>query len=282
MSLYFLFISPSNNLLMRNPIHRISPSLWFELRPSLFRGLGFVGFFNRAYTPFLVLTRSRSGSTLLTRTLGDHPNVIARGEILRTYNPLPEHVEGDLVESVRRVYIPYPPRIQAVGFKLLYQQGADDRTAWQWIQDHVPDLKIIHLVRENTLRVHVSFLIAMATDEWVKAKRPSQMANQKPESVHLDLSEWRDSIDYMNGLRDEALSFFSNRDLLRVTYEEMITEWDETTQRVQQFLNVPPKTLTKKTRKQNPQPLSELITNYDEVAQSLRNTSKEWMLEEST
>jgi hypothetical protein len=86
-------------------------------------------------------------------------------------------------------------------------------------------------------------------------------------------------MDHMNALRDEALSFFDSYDLLRVTYEEMTTEWDETTRRVQSFLNVTPQPLTKKTRKQNPQPLSTLISNYDEVASALRGTPQEWMLE---
>jgi LPS sulfotransferase NodH len=264
---------------MRNPIHRLSPSFWLKLRPPLFRGLGLVGVFNRRYTPFMVLTRSRSGSNLLARALGDHPQIVSLGEVLRTYNPDLEHVVGDLVESVKRIYVPHPPSIQAVGFKLLYQQGSEDRTAWHWLRDHLPNLKIIHLVRENALRVRVSFLIAMATGRWVKAKQSNKKSGEKPTSVHLDLSEWQDSMDHMNALRDEALSFFDSYDLLRVTYEEMTTEWDETTRRVQSFLNVTPQPLTKKTRKQNPQPLSTLISNYDEVASALRGTPQEWMLE---
>jgi LPS sulfotransferase NodH len=163
----------------------------------------------------------------------------------------------------------------------MYHHDKDTRTAWKWLRDHLPDLKIIHLVRENTLRVHVSLLIGQETKEWRVAMH-NDRRSQKPESVQVDLSEWEQRSEYLEKLRDEALSFFSNHEMLRVTYAELTGSWDETTQRIQTFLGVTPHPLAKKTRKQNPQPLSELIANYDEVAAALRGTEREWMLEEES
>jgi uncharacterized protein with von Willebrand factor type A (vWA) domain len=88
-------------------------------------------------------------------------------------------------------------------------------------------------------------------------------------------------MQYIDALRKEALSFFEGHDMLRVTYADLINNWDETTRHIQTFLDVTPQPLKQSTRKQNPYPLSELITNYDEVATALRDTDREWMLEES-
>ena len=265
---------------MRNPIHRLSPKLWYRLRPSVYRGLDMLGVFDRQYTPCLILTRSRSGSTLLTRALRSHPHLITRGEVLRAYNPLLEHVHGDPIKSVRRVYIPYPRHIQAVGFKLFYTHNNKGQEAWTWLRDHCPTLKIIHLIRENRLRVRVSYLISQETQQWVKTTQHAGESHP-PMRVHVDISEWQKRMQYVDAMREEALSFFDGHDVLRVTYTDLINNWDETTRHIQTFLDVTPQPLKRSTRKQNPYPLSELITNYGEVRAALRGTEWEWMLEES-
>ena len=268
---------------MRNPIHRLSPQLWYELRPSIHRGVELMGVFSRHYTPFLILTRSRSGSTLLTRTLQSHPHVIARGEVLRTYNPLPEHVHDDPVENVRRVYIPYPRHVQAVGFKLFYTHNDDGHEAWKWLRTQYPALKIIHLTRENRLRVRVSYLISRETRKWVKTVstmgETTMSERQPPTRVHLNLSKWYERMHYVDDVRDAAISFFEGHDMLNVTYADLTKNWSETTKRIQTFLGVVPRTLKQRTIKQNPYQLSELITNYDEVDAALTGTDYEWMLE---
>ena len=264
---------------MRNPIHRISPQLWCELRPSIFHGLELIGVFSRQYTPFLILTRSRSGSNLLTRTLQSHPHVIAQGEVLRTSNPLPEHVEDDPVESVRRVYIPHPQHVQAIGFKLFYTHNDDGRhEAWKWLRTQYPALKIIHLTRENRLRVRLSYLIGRETGKWIKTK-PIVGERQLPTRVYLNLSEWYEQMRSVDAARDAAVSFFEGHDMLDVTYADLTKNWGETTKRIQTFLGVAPRTLKQRTIKQNPYRLSELITNYDEVDAALAGSDYEWMLE---
>ena len=239
-----------------------------------------IGLFSRQYTPFLILTRSRNGSTLLTRALSSHPCLIARGEVLRSSPPHAEHVKGDPVESVRRVYMPYPRHIQAVGFKLMYGHHGDDWPAWKLLREHLPTLKIIHLTRENRLRVWVSYLISKATQKWVNSSRDIREPS-KPNRVHVNLSDWKTQMESYDTLRRDAISFFEGHDMLRVTYADLINDWKETTHRIQTFLDVTPQPLNRTTKKQNPHALSDLITNYDEVAATLRGTEYEWMLEEA-
>ena len=263
---------------MRNPIHRLSPQLWYELRPSINRGLELTGVFSRQYTPFLILTRSRSGSTLLRQSLQSHPHVIARSEVLRTSNPSPEHVHDDPVESVRRVYIPYPRHVQAVGFKLFYYHNDDGHKAWKWLRTQYPDLKVIHLTRENRLRVYVSLMISVQTQKWVRAAH-STAGSQQAIQVHIDVQKWHEQMRSVNAARDVAVSFFEGHDMLNVTYADLTKNWSEATKRIQTFLGVAPSTLKQRTIKQNPYRLSELITNYDEVDAALTGTEYEWMLE---
>jgi LPS sulfotransferase NodH len=263
---------------MPNPIHQLSPKLWYELRPAINRGLGLIGIFSRKYTPFLILTRSRSGSTLLTRALQSHPHVIARGEVLRTHNPSPEHVRNGPVESVRRVYIPYPRRVQAVGFKLFYWHNDDGHEAWKWLRTQYPALKIIHLSRENRLRVYVSLMISLQNQKWVRAAH-STTGSQQSKPVYIDVQKWHDQMHSVNAARDTAVSFFEGHDMLNVTYADLTKNWSETTKRIQTFLGVSPQTLKQRTIKQNPYRLSELIKNYDEVDAALTGSDYEWMLE---
>ncbi len=261
---------------MRNPIHRLSPQLWYELRPSINRGLELIGVFSRQYTPFLILTEARSGSTLLTRTLQSHPHVTARGEVLNAINP--EYVEDDHVENVRRVYIPYPRHVQAVGFKLFYTHNDDGRhEAWKWLRTQYPALKIIHLTRENRLRRYVSLMISVQTQKWVRAAH-STARSQQAIQVHIDVQKWHEQMRSVNAARDTAVSFFEGHDMLSVTYADLTKNWSETTKRIQTFLGVAPRTLKQRTIKQNPYRLSELITNYDEVDAALTGTEYEWML----
>ena len=263
---------------MRNPIHRLSPQLWYELRPSINRGLELTGVFSRQYTPFLILTRSRSGSTLLRQSLQSHPHVIARSEVLRTSNPSPEHVHDDPVESVRRVYIPYPRHVQAVGFKLFYWHNDDGHEAWKWLRIQYPALKIIHLTRENRLRVYVSLMISLQTQKWVRAAH-STAGSQQSKQVHIDVQKWHDHMRSVDAVRDAAISFFDGYDMSNVTYAGLTKNWSETTKLIQTFLGVVLRTPKKCTIRQNPYRLSELIANYDEVDAASTGTEYEWMLE---
>jgi LPS sulfotransferase NodH len=178
------------------------------------------------------------------------------------------------------VYIPYPRHIKAVGFKLFYTHNSEGREAWKWLQDRYPTLKVIHLTRENLLRVHVSYLISQETRQWVKTAGQTS-DSQPPMRVHVNLSEWEKRMQYMDAMRSDALSFFEGHDMLQVTYFDLTGNWDETTRHIQTFLGVPLHPLKRSTRRQNPHFLSELITNYDEVHAALCGTEREWMLKES-
>ncbi len=75
-------------------------------------------------------------------------------------------------------------------------------------------------------------------------------------------------------------SLFQEHPKLMISYEDMVKDNAETFNRVQEFLGVEPKPLTVTLRRQNPEPLRELLRNYDELRAALHGSPHEWMFEE--
>ena len=73
---------------------------------------------------------------------------------------------------------------------------------------------------------------------------------------------------------------YSAHPTITVSYEELVESPEETLARIQEFLGVEPRPLAPTTRQQNPQPLSKLIENYDEIREAFRDTEYAWMFEE--
>lgn len=274
---------------MRNPIHLISPDFWFSIRPSVFRILGKLSIFHQSYAPFVVLSTPRSGSTLLIQSLRQHPQIVTRDEILNPSDP--DYIEGSPDKSLRRVYLPQPLSIKAVGCKIHYMQspfgddipfeGSSIQEACAWLEKSKPDLKVIHLVRENRLRVQVSLLLAHASNRWfVPRSSGLEVTEGNKMKVTVDIEAWQHYMKRTEMKRRKVFSCFMKHPVEQVKYSELVQDWSDTIQRVQAFLDVKPQLVPQQTRKQNPEPLSELIDNYGEVKAFLQGTDQEWMLEE--
>jgi LPS sulfotransferase NodH len=275
---------------MRNPIYRYDPTLWSKIRPSLFRLLSRFSVYDHSYTPFIVLTTPRSGSTLINHSLGRHPEVRTYGEVLSAFNPL--CVDDDPVASVQRTFLPHPSHIGAVGCKLFYQRhinltnttfkDSPMEEVWTWLHRSRPDLKIIHLARENRLRAHVSWMLAVSSGQWVMNRSTGTQGpdDDRRKTITLDIEEWKFQMRRTQALRNEVLSHFADHDILHVTYTDLATDWGPTVQRIQSFLGVRVTSISQQTRKQNPEPLSKLIENYDQVRAALQGTEQEWMLDD--
>ncbi|MCS7039614.1 MAG: hypothetical protein RMN24_07020 [Anaerolineae bacterium] len=118
-------------------------------------------FGHRDFVKFIVLTRSRSGSSLLISLLSSHPNVETYGEYFRKLNG------RSYQEMINRVFSPKSRKINAVGFKIFYDHPHDEQNSelWNYLAG-LADLRILHLKRKNFLRTFISRKIAGITDEW--------------------------------------------------------------------------------------------------------------------
>jgi LPS sulfotransferase NodH len=159
--------------------------------------------------------------------------------------------------------------IKAVGFKLFYDHLTIDE--WDKFLSH-KYLSIIHLTRENRLRTIVSLDIAFKTDQWsASAKDKDKQLVEK--RILLDTSTLIDRLEQIQYYETFIRDRFKDRHILEVVYEKLATKPKETFQYIVGYLSVDGIDLSKITlTKQNPESLEQLIVNYDEVYELLKNT----------
>ncbi len=214
--------------------------------------------------------------------------------------------DSDYVAFIRdRIFSPPPEGVRAVGFKLLYTQ--DWKFAWlsDWlVGDH--DLRVIHLRRRNLLRTLVSARIARRTGVWVESRdvalsrtltgsnlrralrhparalaalgrrlRLSRAAGAPAETVTMSVDDCRTTLNFVRRQEQRYDDYFAEHAKLTLFYEDLVKQPEELFGEIQSFLGVEPRPLEMGLRRQNPQPLRELLGNYDELREALRGTEYE-------
>ena len=72
---------------------------------------------------------------------------------------------------------------------------------------------------------------------------------------------------------------FRDHPKLSLFYEDLVENREEVFCQVQEFLGVEPEPLTVSLVKQNPEPLPELLENYDELFEAYRYSKHAWMFD---
>lgn len=227
---------------------------------------------NKDYDKFVVITRARTGSNFLVSSLNSHPNILANRELFRVLN-------GKSCAQVwEKTFSNKPKNINVVGFKIFYYHPLDseDRSVWDRLAAD-KKIKLIHLKRENLLRTVLSGKIALKTNVWykktfgTKVKLADKKLSLNPDECIQEfkkIKEWESNID----------NIFSEHSKLEISYEKMVTDPD-TLSEVLDFLGVEQKPLKTSHKKQNKEPLSQLIENYDEFSNKLSKTEWHYLLE---
>ena len=145
---------------------------------------------SKDYRKFIILGKGRTGSNMLASALRSHTQIVAYGELFNNadhhrilwehpdyipYRPLDrarklrERDPREFVEKL--VFRRYPLQVSAVGFKLFYYHAQEKswESVWPYLKA-MPDLKIIHIKRENILKNVLSLKIAFTTNEWSRQK----------------------------------------------------------------------------------------------------------------
>ena len=248
------------------------------------------------YSPFVILCSERTGSNLLISYLNSHPRIRAYGELFNFEYifPNPAMVYNPQYYLEKCIFRPYPPHIQAVGYKMFYHQAryTESRagnfslvsrkltrhqkegvsSVWDYLS-HRKDIHIIHLERHNLLRAYISKKIASKTDKWALYKHEA-----RPYKISLSPEEFFKSIEKHTEIKNDSLTAFAPHSLYTVSYRELTEDPHCTLSGIQSFLHLPEKELRTKTVKQNPFPLEEILLNYREIREALRSTQYEWML----
>ena len=238
---------------------------------------------NGARVRAIILTTQRTGSTFLTDCLRSHPDIECAGEILNgdPDEPRPSYRGPfkDVLKAyryarsgawladrwIRSFYARGSAQVRC--FKAMYNQLSRP-LAMRYFHEN-PEVRVIHLRRENLLKVHVSTLL-MSKRRNVQTRSPTD-----PVWTRVDPGQ---AIASMRAARSEHEKFeraFARHPRLQLAYEELIDGQNlqaESARAICAFLGVHDRPMRSDLLKLNPESLREMVTNYDELAEALSRT----------
>lgn len=214
-------------------------------------------------TRFLLLSEPRTGSTLLVDELDRRwTEIRTGGELLNPRNRDPassfEDIAGNAFADDTGASI--------VGFKIFGPHVSEQQLALLLEFD---GMRVIILRRRDRLRRYVSERIALKTDRWRQFHSVDPVATipLQERSVLVDTAHLLTSLHASEDTFDRFEQFSIGIPRIDVWFEDLIADLDGELRRVASFLGAgepvnesPPRLV-----RQNPEPLSMLITNYDEV-----------------
>lgn len=226
---------------------------------------------NNNYKKFIVLTRARTGSNLLKNLLDSHSKIYIKGEIFK-------HLKGKNTEGELNIlYSNKPAIIQAVGFKIFYYHPSDMESDQIWqILERDKEIKVIHLKRKNILRTILSRKIAGKTDAWLMKRINKNQLNLEDKQVSFTKEECLKGFTQTKNWEITFDERFGTHQKIDVFYENLIKNQQDELIRIQQFLDVKVETLDTSLIRQNPEKLSDLIINYQDLKENFKGT--EWGL----
>jgi hypothetical protein len=225
---------------------------------------------------FVLFGQGRSGSTLLVDLAKSHDAVHCDGEIYHSWVNRPEKALLHFYEQAKR------QGAKAYGFKLLIYHMEDvlhlpDRGAFLdgLLAQH---FRIVHLRRENGLRVALSNLWARRTS--FHRRDGQEAARREPIAIERDLL-----FEWLEGGRRKTETekrLMADRPHLLIRYEEDLENpdrWDDTMARFFEYIGVEPAPVRTDLKRVAPRSLEAIAQNADEVRQWLRGTPWEKDLE---
>jgi LPS sulfotransferase NodH len=213
---------------------------------------------------FAIIGNARTGSNYLLDGLKSSPAIRVYHEIFASHN---REVGKDFEKIFSIVFQPESKTTQMVGFKVFYNHLTEEE--WNKFLAY-PDLKLIHLTRKNRLRTVISLEIAFKTGQWTKS---GNSGAPKEKRITLDPAKLLQRLEQIEKGEVSTRERFRDRQMLEITYEELVQSPHEVFAAVGEFLGVgdidPGKI---RLRRQNPEGLAQLIVNYDEIEAVLKNT----------
>ncbi|MFZ0486007.1 MAG: sulfotransferase [Arenicellales bacterium] len=219
---------------------------------------------------FVLLSHPRTGSNFVHSALRSSSKVQMYHELFADHVRV---IGEDFDRILRRYLAPPAPSIDTVGFKLFYRHLTDH----EWNRIHaLARLRYIRLIRRNPLRSIVSLAIAIKTDQWTLTPWD---AEPKDKRVALDTANLVKGLDSVSAWERWFELEFHDREILTICYEDVVLDPRREFLRIENFLGVDdidPNQIA--LRRQNPEPLSDLVSNFDEVRAVLADSKYEKFL----
>lgn len=238
----------------------------------------------------VILTTQRTGSTFLVDCLKSHPQVECASEILvgdpyppaqsyrgpfrRAFKVMRIFSSGAWMPArhIDRFYRGGTAKVRC--FKIMYNQLARPFARRYLVRNE--DVRVIHLRRENLLKVHVSTLL-MSKRRIVQARGPVDRVWTEVDPARAIASMRKARAEYE--AYDRA---FARHPLLRLTYETLIDGQGlqaVARERICEFLDVSQLKMGSQIMKINPESLRDMVTNYDELADAVSRSEFASMLD---
>lgn len=221
--------------------------------------LSFVG--QHRYQPFLILTRSRTGSNMLVQYLNSHRQISCAYEVLAK---LDGRSGPDLV---RRIYGRQPFFIRARGFKTFYYHpmDADGSSTWQALTS-IPNLRLIHLTRDNILETAVSSKLAYLTGLYGDLGNTSIDTKKNVEPFVYPVDKLLSAFQQTRDWETNCIRLFSHCPQLELSYEQLVANPSVHIGRICLFLGITePFNPRTNFRKQRQKSIKAILSNYDDL-----------------
>ena len=141
----------------------------------------------------------------------------------------------------------------------------DDKSCGIWNDLlYMKDLRVIHLKRRNMLKTLVSAKIARMQDVW-KSSKASASHGAQEKAVTFTVEELEKGFKKFRALEENGENVFSKHQCVNIYYESLVENPEFEFKRITGLLQVTDIKPSTGLRKQNPERLSELITNYEEL-----------------
>lgn len=230
-------------------------------------------FGNRNYQKFVIITRSRTGSNFFISLLNSHPALEGHGEVYG-------NLAGQSVQEIwDGVFSKKGNWVSFVGFKIFYYHpmDSDDRSIWDKILAD-KSIKIIHLVRENMLRTYVSREIAGKLDVWAQ-KENSKKFTTEEKKIEVDIEACIAEFSKIKEWESNAQKQFSGHDSTILKYEDLVADNQGKMNEIFNFFGVPEREVASKLKKQNPETVQDLVTNYEELKPALEKAGYGYLID---
>ena len=123
---------------------------------------------------------------------------------------------------------------------------------------------IIHLTRINTLRSYVSLKIAEKTNRWHESINSTNFPSDK--KIKIDLEDYlkycNNTANYIKLIQNQ---YSKSHDYIELTFEDLVAKNQKSLNRIFDKLKLKILDVHTKMIRQNPESLSNLIINYNEV-----------------
>jgi LPS sulfotransferase NodH len=222
------------------------------------------------YQPVFVIATPRSGSNLLVDYLKCLPGVDSYWEILLRqmyYGPKPGSGPAKALKHIRYSFQALQSPVRCC--KIFFEHFESYHLTLRALDEAFPGAKYIVLYRQSLAEQFASHELARLTNQWAIVQ--GQVAKQK--AIAVDRQKLLEYCDKMRSNYQNVIStpWLIERAVL-LSYEELTADpayWIH--YHIGPLLGVSTTTLRTRFAKQNPQPLSERITNYSEVAALLKS-----------